>query len=326
MSDKFIARGIKLDILLQRLIDQAIASGRVVSMKALVTVLVEDYQEELKRFIYELESGFVDYGNVGIPTTTPLARRQHAYAEVWVRQAIENFPYARLPGDIQGELNLRYVMAQPHRFANIPWDCKSPDVVIAAIKADGLNLFHVPHKMQTSTLVTIAVTDNGLALEAVAPDLKSEAVCMAAVANNGNALKDVPKDLCSCHVCMTAIHRNGEALRYVPADLHSTALHAAAIKQTPYAIRHVPKEALTEALCLASVKKAGGALGMIPKEFRSAKVCAEAVKKSISAIDFVPPEVRKSHDFQQSLIDLSGDRDAFAFAADFVRNSPGDGQ
>lgn len=326
MSDKFLARGIKLDILLQRLIDQAIASGRAVSTKALVTVLVEDYQEELKSFIYELESGFVDYGNVGIPTTTPLARRQHAYAEVWVRQAIENFPYTRLPGDIQGELNLRYVMARPHSFANIPWDCKSPDVVIAAIKADGLNLFHVPHKMQTSTLVTIAVTDNGLALEAVAPDLKSEAVCMAAVANNGNALKDVPKDLCSFHVYMTATRRSGTALKFVPIEEQSPQMHEAAVKQDAQAIRYVPVDSLTEDLCLAAVEKMGTSLGFIAKEFRSATVCLEAIKQSIRALDFVPPEVRKSHDFQQSLIDLAGESDSMAFAADFVRNSLGDGQ
>ncbi len=319
MSDKFLARGIKLDILLQRLIDQAIASGRVVSTRALVVALVEDYQEELKRFIYELESGFVNYGLAGIPRTTPLARRQHAYAEVWVRQAIENFPHARLPNDIQAELNLRYVITEPHRFASIPWDGKTPDIVIAAVKADGMNLFHVPHMMQTSILATIAVTDNGLALEYVALDLKSEAVCMAAVANNGNALSAVPKELCSQNVYLTAIRRNGTALKYVPANEQTPQMHELAIKQDPTAIRHVPADALTEDLCLAAVEQSGNALGFIPKASRSEKVCLEAVKQDVRSMDFVPVDVRKSESFRQSLIDLSGSNGLMGLAADFAR-------
>lgn len=311
MSDKFLARGIKLDILLQRLIDQAIQGGRVVSMKALVTVLVEDFQDELKRFIHEVDSGLVEFGRISMPTHVLLERRQHAYAEIWVRQAIENFQKSHLPNEIQSELNLRFVATEPHRFTSIPWEQRTDDVSIVALKANGFNLQYIPHSMQTSTLVTVAVTENGLALHYAAPDLLTEAVCMAAVANDGSALEGVPQALRSCHVCMTAINRSGTALQFVPVELQTMQMHEAAIKQDPAAIRYVPTKALTEALCLQAVGKAGTYVGLIPKEFRTHKVCLEAIKNNFMALPYVPSTVLNCDEFRSDLFEACGGKATF---------------
>jgi hypothetical protein len=83
------------------------------------------------------------------------------------------------------------------------------DVVIAALKKDGLALQYVDK--QTDEICTMAVKQNGLALQYV--DKQTDEICIIAVKQNGLALNYVKNK--TSKICLVAILQNYEAKRFI---------------------------------------------------------------------------------------------------------------
>ena len=89
------------------------------------------------------------------------------------------------------------------------------EVILAAVRQNGLALGYIPEHLMTNEILLAAVRKNGYALQYVSEHLMTNEVVLTAVRQNGCVLQYVPERLQTPEVVLAAVSQDGWALRYV---------------------------------------------------------------------------------------------------------------
>ena len=101
----------------------------------------------------------------------------------------------------------------------VPQNSITPEMALAAVKADPSALRFVPYSRKTNEVILEAVSRRGGMLYHVDESLQTPEVCHAAVDSNGEALGAVATRLRTLALCRKAVKGNRFALQFVPPEL-----------------------------------------------------------------------------------------------------------
>lgn len=143
------------------------------------------------------------------------------------------------------------------KLAEVPDDCKTPEICLAAVQNNRLAYQFVPEKFKS---IEICVASLPLAwFDLPEPyrhipekiqrtsefwDIAMQRLYLDAVKVSGRKLELIPEERKTPKVCLIAVRRWGRALQFVPAKLKTPELCLAAVRQDVRAIKYVPKRYL----------------------------------------------------------------------------------
>lgn len=173
---------------------------------------------------------------------------------------------------------IRRIGAEPLYFRR--WDKRlvTRGMILAAVRADGLNLKYVRHNRRDAEICRIAVENDGSALHFVPEELRTAEFCGWAVRERGASLADVPESLRTPELCRAAVEGNGLAFHFVPEHLRTKSLCDAAVRAGRFRLLDIPRELLTSEICLAAVKSDPEQCRDVPKELYTPEIALAALE------------------------------------------------
>ena len=201
-----------------------------------------------------------------------------------------------------GSISLREVPRKAKRFA----------VCMAAVRRDGMELYHVPKYHRVEPLLYAAFSHTpeairfcdletferapGALMMAVrtrptilgwlaknVPEAISFEICEAAVKADGSSITHVPKGLLTVELIQYAAMSNGKVLTTLIG--HYDLVREIAHK---ISLAHLPEELMDRDLCLAQVAKQGRLLRYVPLRFVDAPMIEAALTSNPWAVEYVP--------------------------------------
>lgn len=183
---------------------------------------------------------------------------------------------------------------------DIPKCDQTPELVIAAVEADGTAIKSVSKKLLTYELCKAAVTQNGMAIKYVPEKMLTDELVQLAVENNGLVLYHIEGRITKQLAVIAVRHpiklrRNDYweyPIAYVPEELIDENLVSDSIAFSPCSLKNIPTKYKTKELVLQAVTKDGEALEYVPTNKINKQLIELAVNSNPSNLQFVPPARR----------------------------------
>ena len=235
----------------------------------------------------ELNTEVVDSNHATMTVLSNLSNHLEATLGLRDKTALERFE------EKPCELTLR----------DIPKRDQTPEMVMAAVEADGTAIKSVSKKLLTYELCKTAVTQNGMAIKYVPEKMLTDEIVQLAVENNGLVLYHIEgritKQLAILAVRQPMkLRRNGfweYPIAYVPEELIDENLVSDSIAFSPCSLKNIPSKYKTKELVLQAVTKDGEALEYVPSNKINKQLIELAVKSNPANLQFVPP-ARRTHE------------------------------
>ena len=183
---------------------------------------------------------------------------------------------------------------------DIPKRDQTPELIMAAVEADGTAIKSVSKKLLTYELCKAAVTQNGMAIKYVPEKMLTDELVQLAVENNGLVLYHIDgritKQLAVIAVCHPMKLRKNDyweyPIAYVPEELIDENLVSDSIAFSPCSLKNIPTKYKTKELVLQAVTKDGEALEYVPTNKINKQLIELAVNSNPFNLQFVPPARR----------------------------------
>lgn len=229
---------------------------------------------------------------------------------------VADSPYfSFLPEKFRGqETYLTAVAHSAEAFERVPYEERTPELCLAAVRKHSSCLMDVPEHLQTAELARIAAENGNL--EDVLEELKTPELCLTAIRAKGNsALGYVPESMMTPELYHDAVRHSYGNLFYVPNSMltlemsmeavrdfkHSAKevplrfrkeVYLEAVRRNGWNLEYVPAESVTPEMCLEAVGQIGkGILNWVPEKMRTPKLY-EAAQKAVGDLSVLPESMR----------------------------------
>ena len=107
-------------------------------------------------------------------------------------------------------------MSEPNgqSLLRIPWEDRTAEICLIAVREDGRNLRWVPHTRRTKEILHAAVSQWGWSLLFIPYKWRTPEICLAAVEQDGRVLGLVPSARRSKKIQRAALARDAHALAW----------------------------------------------------------------------------------------------------------------